>query len=237
VNDKLPPSLRRFGVELERAIGRELAPDRRPALHRARERLMTRPRVLAGTTIGAAALATALALVLGATTSAPAFAVTRNHDGTVTVSIRRTSGIAGANARLHQLGIRATVMWQAPAGCQNMHGAPLRSPRISGSRWRISPHQVPAGHTLVLAPPPAPPGNVGGGQSRAPACACPTRPVPPGHLRFYTPAPGAPNGGQPRANWQRARRTPGAPTWTAAPGPSRCLIFLPVHGQPTVTGP
>ena len=54
-----------------------------------------RPQLLAGTTVGLAAMATAAALLLGASTSSPAFAVTRNPDGTVTVDLMKLSGIAG----------------------------------------------------------------------------------------------------------------------------------------------
>ena len=56
--------------------------------------------------LGLAGLGTALVLVLSAASTSPAFAVSRNHDGTVTISIKRSSGVAGANARLNQLGIR-----------------------------------------------------------------------------------------------------------------------------------
>src|SRR5580700_6041315 len=65
------------------------------------------PRLVAGTSLGLAGVVAAVALVLGATTTTPAFAVTRNHDGTFTISIRGSSGIAGANAKLDRLGIRA----------------------------------------------------------------------------------------------------------------------------------
>ena len=98
------------------------------------------PRLVAGTSLGLAGVGAAVALVLGATTTSPAFAVTRNHDGTVTISIQRASGIAGANARLHQLGIRAKVMQQVPAGyrctstvAQQGQGAPESSSSSASS--------------------------------------------------------------------------------------------------------
>ena len=137
------------------------------------------PRLVAGTGLGLAGVGAAVALVLGAASPLPAFAVTRNRDGTVTISIHRVSGIAGANAKLHQLGIRATVMQQVPAGyrctstvAQQGHGGPapwqvwraLRSAgaeptrSIANAHWTIDPRQVPVGQTLALTPPPAPPG-------------------------------------------------------------------------------
>ncbi len=141
-----------------------------------------RPGVLAGSTLGLAGIGTTLALVLGATTTSPAFAVTRNHDGTVIISIQRHSGIAGANARLHQLGIRATVTQQPPAGCQPTvsipmrgQGAPASEHTISKARWTIDPRKVPRDHTLALTPPPAgppPAGNSGNSGSEGQVWSC-----------------------------------------------------------------
>ncbi len=54
-------------------------------------------------------MATAAASLLGASTSSPAFAVTRNPDGTVTVKLTKPSGIAGANKRLAAMGVRAQI--------------------------------------------------------------------------------------------------------------------------------
>ncbi len=128
------------------------------------------PRLVAGTGLGLAGVGAAVALVLSATSTSPAFAVTRNRDGTVTISIKRSSGIAGANARLQQLGIRATVTQQTPGGCQpTVHipmggqGAPESAAGTASAHWRIDPSKVPAGHRLVLTPPPTPPpaGNSG----------------------------------------------------------------------------
>ncbi len=69
-----------------------------------------RRRRLAGASLGLAAVATAAALVLSAGTAAPAFAVTSNPNGTVTVTIDEIAGIAGANAQLTALGVRARAV-------------------------------------------------------------------------------------------------------------------------------
>ena len=74
-----------------------------------KHRRAPRPQLLAGSTVGLAAMATAAALLLGASTSSPAFAVTRNPDGTVTVDLMKPSGIAGANERLAAMGVRAQI--------------------------------------------------------------------------------------------------------------------------------
>jgi hypothetical protein len=127
------------------------------------------PRLVAGTSLGLAGVGAAVALVLGASATSPAFAVTRNSDGTVTISISRASGIAGANSRLRQLGIRAQVMQHAPAGfrctstvAQPGQGAPASERYIAKVHWTIDPRRVPAGRTLALTPPPSPPGGTGG---------------------------------------------------------------------------
>jgi hypothetical protein len=78
--------------------------------------LRARPRLLAGASLGATAVGVSAALALSAATTAPAFAVTPHHDGTYTVWLRSRAGIAGANRRLSQLGVRARL-WQAPVTC------------------------------------------------------------------------------------------------------------------------
>lgn len=129
------------------------------------------PRLMLGAGLGVAGIGGVIALALGAATTSPAFAVTRNHDGTVTISITRPSGVAGANAKLHQLGIRASVMTQAPVDCTPTpsHPAGTQSAttpsygthEIANARWTINPRQIPVDSTLALTPPPAPPGGSG----------------------------------------------------------------------------
>jgi hypothetical protein len=113
VNDKLPPSLNRFAAELEHAIRRELTPRRDRRLGRV---LRARPRLLAGTTVGAASIGAIVALVLSAAGSSPAFAVTRHRDGSYTVAVRSLTAIPAANHRLSQLGVRAWIAKMGP-GC------------------------------------------------------------------------------------------------------------------------
>ena len=149
----------RLWMELVREHGPDLAQIRTPT-RRARRR--PRPRLLVGTTLGLAGIGTILALALGAASSSPAFAVTRNPDGTVTVRVTRFGGIAGANARLAALGVRAKAV-QVTAGCTAARGSWVaRRPKpqrvVARGRLqrlivtaRFDPKQIPAGHTLVLA--------------------------------------------------------------------------------------
>ena len=105
-----------------------------------------RPQLLAGTTVGLAAIATAAALLLGASTSSPAFAVTRNPDGTVTVNLMKLSGIAGANERLAAMGVRAQIA--APA----KHPPKFVCPGGSAPTITLDPASIPKRQDLVIAP-------------------------------------------------------------------------------------
>ena len=156
--------------EFVREHGDDLAQLNRPATGHP----LRRPRLVGAAGFGLAGGATALALVLSAT-SAPAFAVTRNQNGTVTVTIRSASGIAGANAKLNQLGVRARVMAKAPAGCEPTQATahsggvavqrftPLPGMGTATGQWTINPTAVATNQSLVLTPPPA--GNSGTGNS------------------------------------------------------------------------
>jgi hypothetical protein len=150
----------RLWRELVQEHGARLAEMTRPAINHRRR---PRPRLLASTTVGLAGVGTAVALIVSAAGSSPAFAVTRNNDGTVTVWIRRVDGIAGANARLAALGVRARAVAVA-AGCKPPAGVALRpgrliaAPKVHGN-WtgvrqvvtaRFDPKKIPSDRMLVL---------------------------------------------------------------------------------------
>lgn len=143
----------RLWSDLVQQHGAGLALAQRPAPRRRR----TRPALLTGGAVGVLGTATALAFALAATTSTPAFAVTNNSDGTVTVTIHDIAGVAGANAELARLGVRASAV-PAVSGCT----APVtREPeyRFAGAlrpdpasyAVTIKPSAIPRGDTLVLA--------------------------------------------------------------------------------------
>jgi hypothetical protein len=154
VNDNLPPSLNRFGAELEQAIRRELGSRRD---HRLLRLLRARPRLLAGTTVGAAATGALLAIVLSAAGSSPAFAVARNRDGSYTVTLRSLSAIPAANRKLSQLGLR-TVLVQNAAKCPApKHPVPVPVPPPP-LRVLIPAPRPPLRHRIpVPTPGPIPP--------------------------------------------------------------------------------
>jgi hypothetical protein len=151
----------RLWRELVRDHGAELAQLTRPAAAHGRR---ARPRVLAGTTLGLAGVGATLTLILTAASTTPAFAVTQNRDGSVSVKILRLAGIQAANAKLHALGVRAQVV-QVSAGCtiapllppaaiaglaaaQHARIVELKVGAQSGA-W-IDPRRIPLNKTLVL---------------------------------------------------------------------------------------
>jgi hypothetical protein len=148
----------RLWDELVREYGAALAEIRRKPPRRA-----PRPRILAGTGAILAAGGTTVALVLGAAGTSPAFAVTKNHDGSITLTISRMAGIRAANARLRALGYRARLVQVAP-GCPPAT-APSRgeswtvaaSPAMARAAARVSihtrfdPRQIPVKRLLVIA--------------------------------------------------------------------------------------
>ncbi len=110
--------------------------------------------MLAGTTLGLAGIGTVIALILGAASSSPAFAVTRNQDGSVSVAIKSIGAIAGANQTLKRMGLRVAVV-QVKATCASGHAlAPI--PRALAqaravAQTRVDPGKIPVGKMLVLA--------------------------------------------------------------------------------------
>ena len=109
-------------------------------------RRATRPQLLAGTTTGLAAMTTAAVLLLGASTSPPAFAVSRNPDGTITVNLRHPSGIAAANEKLSAMGVRAQIALPAKSAPN------LVCPGGTAPTITFDPASIPSSQELVIAP-------------------------------------------------------------------------------------
>jgi hypothetical protein len=218
----------RLWSDLVRAHGADLN-----QISRSTARSGSRPRILAGTGAGLAAAGAAVAVVLVTAGTMPAFAVTQNHDGSVTVSISRVQGIRGANAKLEALGYRVRVV-QVAVGCE---GRGARWARIQGraapppgnfrSGARFDPRQIPAGRVLVI---PAwssgrtvsiHRGPVIAGQAPAclpmqgaPAAGSPPPPGGPGQRLACCPGPGGPPLMGPHGrHWQQAPAPPCPSLW------------------------
>lgn len=144
----------------------DLMAEHGPALERSTppaRRVVPRPVWLAAGVVGMAGAVTAGMAVFGS--GAPAYAVTPNDDGTVTISINQMTGLDGANLALHNLGDRVVVVPVRP-GCPPIGSLPVAKPvpgqetslRIGvrehdggNGTVTVDAHGVPAGDTMVVA--------------------------------------------------------------------------------------
>jgi hypothetical protein len=124
--------------ELMAAHGAELASAPAPAPDPARRRY-ARPAWATAGTVAAAGAAVVGFGVFGGTASA--YAVTDNHDGTVTVSVSKAEGVAGANAELHRLGASVVVLKATP-GCPSIESFATGG---RGGRTTLGIHSGPGG--------------------------------------------------------------------------------------------
>lgn len=119
-----------------------------------RRRRPTLPVTLGGG-LAAAAMAGAAVLGLGLWEAPPAFAVTMNADGTVTVTLREVSAIAALNKKLAADGIRAKAI-PVRAGCANPPPSDLQVLLPAETRQAtiivtINPATIPQGDSEVLS--------------------------------------------------------------------------------------
>ena len=126
-------------------------------------RRVPRPAGLAVGATGGAAAITAAVLALSSAPAMAAYSVTR-HGATVTVSVQRASGVAGANAALHHMHLRVRVV-PVRAGCPPIGSLPRPHPaphpaitvgtKVNGHGHRsvsvAVKGPIPAGDTLLLA--------------------------------------------------------------------------------------
>jgi hypothetical protein len=141
-----------------RQHGPALAAIRPPAASR---RHTASRRVLLATGAGGLAVAaTASALAVASGGGTPAYALTTNPDGTVTLAVYQAPGIGQANAKLHQLGDRVVVLPVRP-GCPSIGSLrpPVVPPKgrisVQGSTTRdgsvtVNAQGIPAGDILVV---------------------------------------------------------------------------------------
>jgi len=148
--------------ELMTDHGHHLRAQQQPAPVRRRTR---RPVWLASGAAGAAAAVTAAVMALSSAPALAAYSVTQHGNGTVTVSVDRPSGVAGANAALHKIRARVRVVPVRP-GCPAIgslprpHPAPHPSVSVAtgagknGHRSvtvKLGKSGIPAGATMILA--------------------------------------------------------------------------------------
>ncbi|HUJ05328.1 MAG TPA: hypothetical protein VLX31_04355 [Streptosporangiaceae bacterium] len=150
---------RLFG-QLMAEHGHQLSAVERPAPTRRRRR----PVWLAAGAAGAVAAITAAVVTLGSAPASAAYSVTPHANGTVTVSVSRPSGVAGADAVLRRMHARVVVVLVRP-GCPPIGSLPRPRPAphpsvMVGTGLRdghrsvtvkIGKGGIPRGDTMILA--------------------------------------------------------------------------------------
>uniref|UniRef100_UPI002639FC1A hypothetical protein n=1 Tax=Trebonia sp. TaxID=2767075 RepID=UPI002639FC1A len=94
-----------------------------------------------------------------ASKATPAYAVRQNPNGTITLDVYKTSGIAAANARLRQLGAGQVVVVPVVPGCASVASppaAPQSGPittqvgRSDDGSITVNAQGIPAGDIMVV---------------------------------------------------------------------------------------
>jgi hypothetical protein len=113
--------------DLVREHGPTLAHADRPEPRRARR---ARPRLLAGSTLGLAGVAAALLLALGGSAAPPAFAITRNGDGSVLVKLnyQQNLNLPQVNRKLTSMGTHEQITIYMATGAAPVSGAVICTP-------------------------------------------------------------------------------------------------------------
>ncbi|HTU30067.1 MAG TPA: hypothetical protein VMF07_11850 [Solirubrobacteraceae bacterium] len=93
--------------------------DRTRAHRPSRSTPSRRPLIVRGTAALGAAIAATATTLIATSAPTPAFAVTRHHDGSITVKVNRESGIGGARRTLAAMGITTRL-----GAADRQHGFP-----------------------------------------------------------------------------------------------------------------
>ncbi|MBV9804964.1 MAG: hypothetical protein JO130_17320 [Solirubrobacterales bacterium] len=120
-----------------------------------------RPALLTGTALAAVAAAAAVLVFTAGTTAPPAYAVTTNADGTVTVTLNDIVAITAVNAELARDGVAAKAI-PITSDCP-VHGFPNPMPAGTDPNTytvTIDPRQIPAGYTAVVGVAQTPAGKI-----------------------------------------------------------------------------
>jgi hypothetical protein len=135
---------------------------RQPA---SRLEMIRRPLTIGGLAIAAGSAAVILSLTAASTpVTTAAYAVTRNADGSVTLTLKEVIGVSGANEQLARLGVRAQIA-KIERGCtesgtevqmshsqqEAMIESEQSAPGLTGLGWVIHPSAIPAGDTVLIS--------------------------------------------------------------------------------------
>jgi hypothetical protein len=119
--------------------------------------------IAAGGLLLVGALVAAILVLGGSTRTTPAYAVSVNPDGSVTLTLNEVLGVTGANATLEKLGVRVRIA-RVEAGCtataEPIHGpgepsgqwlmSMVEPQRAAGEGWIIHPDAIPQGDTVLI---------------------------------------------------------------------------------------
>ena len=134
-----------FEDNLWGAVVRERGDELAEATRTVREHGRTsRFQLLAGTTVSVAVAAAAATLLLGASTTSPAFAVMRHPDGRVTINLMKAAGIGGVNGKLAAMGVRARVLALAKSA------PPVSCPAGTVPTITFDPASIPQRQVLMI---------------------------------------------------------------------------------------
>ncbi|HWF55629.1 MAG TPA: hypothetical protein VG223_13405 [Solirubrobacteraceae bacterium] len=147
----IPPSLERFGDDLNRAAERELPTSSGSVFARVRQPR----RLFAGGTLGLAGVTAALVVALGGSTAAPAFAITHEGNGSVLVHLNYggNQNLPQVNARLIAMGTNEQITIYMATGAASVSG-PVTCTAGPGAGQPNPPVKVLVGSngTEVIAP-------------------------------------------------------------------------------------
>jgi hypothetical protein len=149
------PDLERLGEALRASTTIDLAREERSARPsgagrgrhadaRVRAR-RARPRLLAGATGVVAVSAAAVALLVSAAGSPPAYAITRNGDGSVLVNINQSSSLPDVNRKLAAMRIHEKITIDMASGPASISGPVNCVPSPSGANLPGPPVKVLVG--------------------------------------------------------------------------------------------
>jgi hypothetical protein len=94
------------------------------------------------------------------TSATPSYALTKNADGTITLAVYNTSGIAAVNARLKALGDNQVVVVPVRAGCPSLSSLPKPPVSARGQRIETSIGASPSGAVTVAQAKGIPAGDI-----------------------------------------------------------------------------
>jgi hypothetical protein len=143
--------------DLVREHGPTLAHADRPEPDRAGGAgVLRRPRMLAGSTLGLAGVAAALVLALGGSAAPPAFAITKQDDGSVLVQLNyvQNQNLPQVNEKLKAMGTNEQITIYMATGAATVNGPVTCTPatgagRPSGPQVKVL---VGSNGTEVVAP-------------------------------------------------------------------------------------